>query len=155
MLTNLKIRRAILGAALGACLVSAAGWNRLFAQGTTATILGTVTDMSGAAVPGATVAVKNTGTGLSQTIATDPDGRYRVPDLGVGSYEVQASQSGFSTVVHRGITLTVGTQSVVDFSLPVGQQQQTITVEGQVSQVETTDATIGSLVTEQQMTDSL
>ena len=153
MLANRNIRGAIFRAVVGACLASLIGLNCLYGQGTTATILGTVTDMSGAAVAGATVVVKNTGTGLTGTIATDPDGRYRVPDLGVGNYEVQASQAGFSTVVHRGITLTVGTQSVVDFALPVGQQQQTITVEGQVSQVETTDATIGSLVTEQQMVE--
>src|SRR5258708_5820755 len=78
-------------------------------------------------------------------------GRYRVPDLGVGQYEVQASKTGFSTAVHKGITLTVGGQSVVDFALPVGQQQQTVTVEGQVSQVETTTAAITTFTSEQQM----
>ena len=64
---------------------------------------------------------------------------------------MQASKTGFSTVVHRGITLDVGMQTVVDFALPVGQQQQTVTVEGQVSQVETTSSTVASLVDDQQM----
>ena len=132
----------------GICAVSV---TRLGAQGTTATVLGTVADMSGAAIPDAMVQVKNVGTGVTQTVTADAQGRYRVPDLSVGDYEVQATKPGFSTVVHKGITLTVGTQAVVDLSLAVGQQQQTVTVEGQASVVETTNATIGSVTSEQQM----
>lgn len=54
-------------------------------------------------------------------------------------------KTGFSTFVRRGITLNVGSENVVDFSLAVGQQQQTVTVEGEVSQVETTSSTVGTL----------
>ncbi len=132
----------------GICSV---GINRLHAQGATATILGTVTDASGAAVPDAMVEVRNTATGVSQNTTSDAQGRFRVPDLGVGDYEVQASKMGFQTVVHRGLTLAVGSQTVVDFSLTVGQQQQTVTVEGQVAEVETTNAAIGVYTSEQQM----
>jgi hypothetical protein len=131
--------------------IFAAGVSRLRAQGASATILGTVTDMSGAAIPNAMVQVKNTGTGVTQSVAADAQGRFRVPDIGIGDYEVQASQTGFSTVVHKGITLAVGSQTVVDFALPVGQQQQTVTVEGEVSAVETTNAAIGTYTSEQQM----
>lgn len=113
--------------------IAVTGTSRLDAQATTATILGTVTDMSGAAVAGAMVQIKNVGTGITQNATTDASGRYRVPDLGLGDYEVQASKTGFQTVVHRGVTLTVGSESVIDLSLPVGQQQQTVTVEGQAS----------------------
>ncbi len=123
----------------------------LAGQGTTATILGTVTDATGASIAGAMVQIKNTGTGQIQNIQTDAAGRFRVPDLIVGNYEVQASKEGFATVVHRGITLTVGNQSVVDFSLAVGQTQQTVTVEGEVTQVETTNASVGALVSQTQM----
>jgi hypothetical protein len=132
---------------------SGAAVTQLWGQGATATVLGTVTDPSGAAIPDAAVQVRNVGTGVTQTVAADPQGRYRVPDLGVGQYEVQASKTGFSTLVHKGITLTVGAQSVVDFALPVGQQTQTVTVEGQVSQVETTNAAIGTYTSEQQIRD--
>ena len=118
---------------------------------TTATILGTVTDQSGAAIAGTDVQVKNTGTGSTRSLVTDTQGRYRVSDLALGNYEVQASKTGFSTAVRRGITLTVGSQSVVDFSLAVGQSQQTVTVEAEVSQVETTSATVASLVDQTQM----
>lgn len=141
---ELLVAMAILG--LGAVCVG-----RLAAQGATATILGTVTDASGAAVPEAGVEARNTGTGVAQSVVADGQGRFRVPDLPVGDYEVQASKAGFSTVVHRGITLTVGGQTVVDFALPVGQQQQTVTVEGQVSLVETTNASIGTFTSQQQM----
>ncbi len=124
---------------------------RLAAQGVTATILGTVTDSSGAAIPGANIQVKNDGTGQTTASQADAQGRYRVPDLPVGNYEVQASKEGFSAVLHKGIELTVGVQSVVDFSLAVGQQTQTVTVEGAVTQVETTNSTVSSLVNQTQM----
>jgi hypothetical protein len=127
--------------------------DRLHAQGATASVLGTVTDMSGAAIADAAVQAKNTGTGLVQSTTTDASGRFTITDLLVGGYEVQAGKTGFATAVHRGITLTVGAQSVVDFSLPVGQQQQTVTVEGEVSQVETTNATVGVLTDQKQMRD--
>jgi hypothetical protein len=127
------------------------GVARLAAQGTTATILGTVTDSTGAAIPDSAVQVKNVGTGQTQTVQSDPAGRFRVPDLVVGDYEVTASKAGFSTLIHKGITLTVGSQNVVDFSLAVGQTQQTVTVEGQVTQVETTSSTVSNLVNQTQM----
>ena len=124
---------------------------RMTGQGAQATILGTITDSSGSAVPDANIQVKNVGTGQTVTTQSDAQGRFRVPDASVGNYEVQASHSGFATVIHTGITLTVGSQNVVDFTLAVGQTQQTVTVEGQVTQVETTNATVGALVSQTQM----
>lgn len=134
-------------------LVSALMAGRAGAQTTNATILGTVTDATGAVIANAAVQVTNSGTGVSRSVVSDSQGRYNVPDLQIGSYEVQASAAGFQKVVHTGITLTVGSQSVVDFALPVGQAQQTVTVEGQVSQVDTTSATVASLVEQTQMRD--
>src|SRR5207244_8475733 len=118
-------------AILSIFLIGLAVVPRLNAQGATATILGTVTDMSGAGVPEAAIQVKNVGTGITQSTASDTVGRFSVPDLGIGEYEVQASKTGFSVVIRKGITLTVGSQAVVDFSLPVGQQTQILTVESQ------------------------
>ena len=123
----------------------------LFAQGTTATILGTVSDSSGATIAGASVRVTNVGTGQSQTVVTDTAGRYNVADLPVGNYEVQASREGFAKVIRKGISFSVGSQNVVDFSLAVGQAQQTVTVEGATTQVETTNSTVGALVDQTQM----
>jgi hypothetical protein len=126
---------------------------RLHAQAASASIQGTVTDSSGAAIPDASVQVKSVNTGATQTVTSNAQGRFVASDLGVGDYELQAAKPGFQTVVRKGVTLTVGTQSVVDFSLPVGQQQQTVTVEGQASQVETTNSSVGTLTDQRQMNE--
>jgi Carboxypeptidase regulatory-like domain/TonB dependent receptor len=125
----------------------------ILAQSNTATISGIVTDASGAAVVGAKVDVKNVGTGITQSRISDSQGRYRVPELVIGDYEVQATQTGFQTVVHTGITVTVGGEAIIDFSLPVGQSQQTVTVEAQASQVDTSSSAVATLVEPTQMTD--
>jgi hypothetical protein len=122
----------------------------LFAQGT-ASISGTVLDPSGSSITGATVTVRNTGTGLSRNLKTDAQGHYLVPDLPIGSYEVQGAQAGFQTVVQKGVVLTVGSQPVVDLHLPVGQAEQTVSINSEVSQVETTSASVSALVNQTQM----
>ena len=123
------------------------------AQAVTGNISGTVTDASGAVIVGAQVVVTNTGTGVALTTTSNDQGRYNVPDLTVGTYQVQATKSGFQTVVHKGINLTVGSQFVADLSLPVGQAQETVTVESAVSQVETQSTAISTLVNQSQMVD--
>jgi hypothetical protein len=147
------MRRYSICAASAVLMVSGLGIARLGAQGATATILGTVTDSSGAAIAEAVIQVRNAGTGITQSASTDGQGRYRVPDLVIGEYEVQSTKTGFQTVVRKGITLTVGSQPVVDFSLPVGQAQQTVTVQGDVSVVETQSTAVGALVESAQMRD--
>ena len=121
------------------------------AQAVTGNISGTVADASGAAIVGAQLIVTNTGTGVSLATTSNEQGRYNAPDLTVGTYQVQASKSGFQTVVHANISLTVGSQLVVNLSLPVGQVQQTVTVESNVAQVETQSTAISSLVSSTQM----
>ena len=108
-----------------------------------------IDNTSGAAIPEASVQVRNVQTGITETVTSDGQGRYRAPELRVGDYEVQVSKAGFETVVHKGITLAVGVQSVVDFSLAVGQQTQTVVVQAQVSQVETTNAAIDTSTSQQ------
>src|SRR5580704_5384143 len=148
---SFRSQAAVAGMVLALGLASTSGLN---AQGvTSATMLGTVTDSGGAVVPNASIQVKNVGTDQVQQVATDGQGRYSVPDLPVGDYEAQASVQGFQTTVRRGITLTVGQQAVVDFSLMVGQSQQTITVEGQVSQVDTSSTALSSSVEQKQIND--
>jgi hypothetical protein len=132
---------------------SGMGAARLWAQGQNATISGTVSDATGAVVAEAAIQVRNVGTGVTQTAVTDGQGRYRVSDLVIGDYEIQAAKSGFQTVVRPGITLTVGSQPVVDFSLPVGQTQQTVTVESAASQVETQSSAVGGLVESKQISE--
>jgi hypothetical protein len=138
---------------LGGALLLAIGANRLEAQAVTGAISGTVTDASGAVIAGANVEVKNIATGVTQTTVSNDQGRYSVPDLNVSTYDVQASKQGFETVIHKGVGIAVGSQLIVDLSLPVGQTQTTVTVESTVSQVETESTAISSLVNGEQMRD--
>src|SRR5438876_10605935 len=101
------------------------GSANLNAQGATAAISGTVLDPTGAAIAGASIAVRNVGTAFSQTVVSNDQGRYLVPDLPIGEYEVQGSLPGFQTVVRRGIQLTVGSRPVVDLLLPIGKTEET------------------------------
>src|SRR5579862_5147460 len=133
-----------------ALLISA---GRVQGQAETATISGTATDPSGGALAGAHVQVTNVGTNVSQSTTTDAQGRYTVSQLPVGTYRVEASLSGFKNVVHTGITLSVGSTLVVDFSLPVGEVTQTVNVESDVSRVETETSEVSTLISPQQMRD--
>src|ERR1700683_399686 len=90
------------------------GTTLLKSQTTTAVISGTVTDTSGAAIPGAKIEVKNVATGISESTTSDNQGRYRVPELLVGDYEVEATQTGFQTVLRKGVTLTGGNAAAID-----------------------------------------
>lgn len=135
----------VLGCALAFVVIGGMGAVRLAGQAATGSILGTVTDQSAAAVPGAAVEVRNTETGAVRSTTSDAAGRFTLPNLAIGTYDVQAAKAGFATVVHRAIALTVGAETVVDFSLPVGQQTQTVAVEAEVTQVETTNSAVGML----------
>ena len=84
-----------------------------YAQTVGAGLQGTVTDATAAVLPGATVIVKNSGTGTSIELLTDERGRYLAPLLQSGEYEVQVSLAGFQSVSRRGIRLTVGQNAVV------------------------------------------
>ena len=153
MLSTCGSRRLVYALALSVLFLVGLSDMRLAAQGTTGTILGTVTDASGGTIPEATVTLTNTGTNATQTVMSDAQGRYRVPDLPVGQYQVDTKKNGFDSVIHPGITLDAGANVVVDFSLRVGQVAQTVTVEGDVSQVETTSSAISTTVEPTQMRD--
>src|ERR1700730_7098040 len=101
------------------------------AQVVGATLSGTVTDQSGAVVPQATISIKNTATGITRASTTSTAGFYTVPNLLPGSYEITATASGFSTEVQTGITLTVGAQQVLNFTLRVGQVTEKVQVTGE------------------------
>ena len=143
-------RAGTLSALIALLLGSGIGAARLQAQAT-ASISGTVTDTSGAAMAAAVVKVTNTGTMISRSTLTDAQGRYRIPDLAIGDYNVEAEKPGFETVLRKGVALTVGADPVIDAQLPVGQTQQTVNVVADVSQVETTSAAITNLVDQTQM----
>jgi len=116
-----------------------------------ASISGTITDLTGGALPGASVTVKNLETGAVRIIAADEAGRYIVSSLEVGLYEVRAEKEGFSAEVRAGITLAVGQQAVVDLTLRVGQVQDSVVVTEDSPIVSVTTRDISGLVGERQV----
>jgi hypothetical protein len=118
------------------------------------TVLGSVTDPSGAVVAGATVKVKNLGTGLERTTVTSADGSYSVPELPIGSYSVTVSQAGFQTAVTSNVEVNVATERRVDAQLKTGQVTQTVEVSGEdLPMVETTSNELGGVLTSQTVED--
>ena len=92
----------------------------LWGQITTATILGAITDETGALIPGVTVTIRNEGTGLSRTVISDDSGKYLAPRLPVGTYEVSGELTGFKRVVISNIVLQLDQTARIDLVLEVG-----------------------------------
>jgi hypothetical protein len=120
----------------------------LVAQTFRGTILGTVTDASGAVVSGATVKVHNVNTGQDQTVQTGADGNYSVAELQIGTYTVTISQSGFQTSVTNSVSVDVASERRLDVSLKPGQVTEKVEVSGEsLPQVETTTNDLGGVIT--------
>ncbi|MGD1216083.1 MAG: carboxypeptidase regulatory-like domain-containing protein [Terriglobales bacterium] len=114
------------------------------------TILGSVTDPSGAFVAGSTVKVRNLATGLERTTVTSGDGSYRVPELPIGTYSVTVAQTGFQTAVTNNVEVDVATERRVDAQLKTGQVTQTVVVSGgDLPQIETQSNDLGGVITAQ------
>ena len=124
----------------------------VFAQ-VSATVSGTVTDPSGAAVAGAAVAAKQLDTGITRSTATNDEGSYALFELPVGRYEVHVKKQGFAEEIRTGIQLVVGQEAIVNLTLRLGQAEQQVTVNENAPIVSTTTADISGLVGEQQIKD--
>jgi hypothetical protein len=116
-----------------------------------ATIVGTVTDPSGAVVPNVDVTLTNTDTGKSLVIPTNDAGQYVAVDLQVGHYLVKAEAKGFKAAEQKDIVLTIGARIRVDFQMQMGAAQETVTVEANAVQVQTDSGERSNLITDQQM----
>jgi hypothetical protein len=143
-----KISKTVIGiTAVSMILVFGHLWpSPAEAQVSGATLSGIVTDTSGGAVVNATVSIKNFATGVVREVTTNSDGFYSAPNLLPGNYEVTVKAVGFSTVVQKGITLTVGAQQALNLSLKVGQVNTTVEVSAAPPDVQTTSSTIGATV---------
>jgi hypothetical protein len=118
------------------------------------TILGSVTDPSGAYVAGATVKVKNPATGLERTTVTSGDGSYSVPELPVGTYSVTVTVAGFQTAVTNNVEVNVATERRVDAQLKTGQVTQMVEVSGgDLPQIETSSNDLGGVLTSKSVED--
>jgi hypothetical protein len=116
------------------------------AQTGTSNISGTVKDMGGAVVPGATVTAKNEATGVTNTQTTTESGLYSFASLPVGTYTITVEKQGFKTLQKTNNTLQVGEPLTVDGSLEVGAVTETVTVQSGAEQLQTANATIGNVV---------
>lgn len=124
-----------------------------FAQVTTGTISGTAKDEQGGILPGVAITVKHVDTGMTRTAVTDQEGRYVVPNLPLGDYEVQAELGGFQTAIRSGLKLTVGREAVVDFTLKLGEMTEKIVVTGEAPLVDTTSSALYGLVDDKEIRD--
>jgi len=109
-------------------------------------IVGTVLDASGAAVPRAEISVTNVNTGQVRSAVTDGSGRYTVLSLLTGQYEVRATATGFKSIVRTGISIEIGTNALVDFALSVGNVSTQVTVTTAPPLIESSNATIGQVI---------
>ena len=123
------------------------------AQGAVGTILGQVSDATGAVVPGARVTVTETDTNVSHTATTGPTGNYTVPYLNPGHYSVQVESGGFSRTRIQHINLEVDQTVRADVVLKVGTTGEQIEVSAQAVQLDSESASIGQLISEEQVSD--
>jgi hypothetical protein len=115
-------------------------------QVTSATIVGDVTDSSGAALPGATVTARNVDTGFTRTVPSNEVGAFRLEFLPIGNYVVEATLDGFKTASHGGIVLNVNDSIRVDVTLEVGGVSETVTVAAVTPMVNTVTADISKTI---------
>ena len=135
----------LLGCFLLALLVIVVG--SATAQTFRGTILGTIIDSSGAAVPGATITIKNVDTGLVRTVNTSEDGSYSAPELPIGNYTITVEKAGFKSGVVTGVHVDAGGERRADVTLQPGQLTQTVEVQGEtLPMVESTSNTLGGIV---------
>ncbi len=115
---------------------------------TTATLAGRILDSSGGVLPGVTIAVHQVETALRRSTVSAADGRYVLPSLPPGSYEIRAELSGFRPLVRQGITLTIAQTPVVDLTMSVGGVVEVVTIVAAVPVVNTRSGEMSYLVDE-------
>jgi hypothetical protein len=116
-------------------------------------ILGTVTDQTGAVLPGATVSVIDTQRGLARTLTTDAAGEYNAPNLIPGTYTVRIEAKGFQRLDRQNVVLEVGKEVRVDLTPQPGEQAQTVTVTEAIPLVDTATSTLGGTLGNAEIND--
>lgn len=139
----------VLGLTVAVLLVCQA----VLAQTNTGRILGSVTDSTGAAVNGASVLVIDLQRGVTRSLTTDQAGAYVAPELLPGSYKVRAEAKGFRSVERINISLEIAKDVVVDFQLQPGEVKETVVVSEEVPLLDTTSATLGGTLSNNEIND--
>ena len=121
------------------------------AQVANAVVTGIVTDAQGGVLPGVTITVTNTESGVVRTIVTEADGRYRLGGVPPGRYNLTADLPGFANVDIRDITLTIGLEYVKDITMGLQAVQESVTVTGEAPVIETSRTEVAGVVTQDQI----
>ena len=118
-----------------------------------ATLLGTVTDSSGAVVAGARITIIEVKTGIAHAATTNESGNYEVPDLAPGHYDVAAEKQGFKKAVHKDIEVLVNTDTRINLILEPGATQDLVVVTAEIPILQTDRADVGAKIESKQVTD--
>jgi len=143
-----KLWRLSIAMLLGAILLGFSA--PVIGQAINATLLGTVTDASGAVVAGAKITVTEMKTGVVHSVTTNDSGNYQLSDLAPGQYEVAAESQGFKKAVHSGVSVLVNTDTRINLVLQPGTAQETVIVTGELPLLQTDRADIGQKIEERQ-----
>ena len=127
---------------------------RVLAQASYGTVVGTVTDSTGADVLGAKVILKNSGTNATQAVTTGASGTYSFVNLNPGTYSVTVSETGFTSVTQDNIDVQVGGATRANVTLQVGKVTQTVTVSASEAGLQTENATLGGVVEGRQVVEA-
>jgi len=114
------------------------------------TINGTVRDPAQAAIPGASVTIHNTDTGIDRALSTNDAGLYSAPFLSPGRYEIRVVTSGFTTLTRKDVTLQVGQTLTIDLELTVQAREESVTVTGEVPVVDTEKTEMSQVISQTQ-----
>ena len=134
-----------------AILLSLASAFVAFPQANTGTVVGTVTDSSGAAVPNCRIVARNQATGVTKETTTDPSGNYRISYLLPGAYEVSAEAPNFKRAVQSGLTLDVDQRALASFTLQIGAVSEKVEVAATAPLLQTQSVEQSQTITEKQM----
>jgi carboxypeptidase family protein/TonB-dependent receptor-like protein len=121
------------------------------AQGERGVIGGTVADAQGGVLPGVTVTARNINTGVTQSVVTEADGKYRFGALPLGTYEVKAELTGFTTATITNLTITINRELQQNITMGLSTLQESVTVTGQAPVVEVTKSEVAAVITQQQI----
>src|SRR5579871_302362 len=128
--------------------------SNLSGQALTGTVVGTVTDETGAGVPGATITVVNSATNLVRRTTTNAEGQFRADFFPTGALSVTAEHEGFEKLVRSGLDLTAADTIAVNLQLKVGSTQQTVEVSAEAAMIQSQSATVSNLITSTQLSET-
>src|SRR5262245_62876724 len=121
------------------------------AQSTTS-IQGTISDPTGAIIPGVSVTIEDKGTGATRSAVTNDSGRYQILQVAPGLYRLRAELTGFKTIVRDNLQLLVNTPTTLNLKFEVGQMNESVEVLVAATVINTVDATIGNTIQNSQIT---